>query len=61
MPRTVIATAICQICGKEFIPAPLHIYKYKHKRVCTYHCALEGERRSNQKGGKLYVRNAVKN
>lgn len=40
-----IIDTLCPICGKNFIPAPLHIYKtYGGRRVCSYHCKLEGER-----------------
>ena len=32
---------ICPICGKNFIPAPLHIYKVQEKETlvfCSYTC-----------------------
>jgi hypothetical protein len=38
---------ICPVCGKEFCPAPMHIYKLpggKQSRVCSYSCMLEAER-----------------
>ena len=38
---------ICPVCGKEFIPAPLTIYKVKiHRRVkllCSYACYLQAK------------------
>jgi hypothetical protein len=39
----------CPICGKMFIPAPMHVYKryYKNGRakwLCSYHCLLEWDR-----------------
>jgi YHS domain-containing protein len=36
----------CAVCGKTFIPAPMHVYKRKHgsgghtKWFCSYHCML---------------------
>lgn len=39
----------CPICGKNFVPAPMHIYNdsgYKGgKPVCSYTCHLEAFRR----------------
>ena len=38
-------TRVCPICGKKFIPEPLHVYKDKSdpdkKPVCTYSCMRE--------------------
>ena len=37
-------TNICPVCGKTFIPAPLHKYKIHHnKRVCSYKCLRKWE------------------
>lgn len=40
---------ICPICGKKFLPEVLHAYYDKtdpnKKRVCTYSCMRESERR----------------
>ena len=40
---------ICPICGKKFLPEVLHVYYDKsdpnRKRVCTYSCMRESERR----------------
>ena len=36
----------CAVCGKTFIPAPMHVYKRKPgssghtKWLCSYHCML---------------------
>ena len=41
----------CPICNKWFIPAPFHIYTEptgKKRKVCSYHCCLEAERRHRQ-------------
>ena len=39
----------CPICGKKFIPAPLHVYKRsftgKTKWLCSYHCLLAWDKR----------------
>lgn len=35
----------CPICGKVFVPAPEHIYNDGKKRVCSWHCQVEAERR----------------
>ena len=40
----------CPICGKTFIPAPMHVYKRNNcaggrmKWFCSYHCMLGGIR-----------------
>lgn len=41
-----IIEATCPICGKKFIPAPLHVYRDKRsmKRVCSWSCVCESER-----------------
>lgn len=44
---------VCPICGKKFMPEPLHVYKDKsdpdRKLVCTYHCMRESERLADEK------------
>ena len=44
---------VCPICGKKFLPEPLHVYKDKsdpdRKLVCTYHCMRESERRADER------------
>ena len=44
----------CPICGKNFIPAPLHVYRDRRnsKRVCSWTCVCKSERlkMANQKG-----------
>ena len=34
---------ICPVCGKEFCPTPLHVYKVEGKKVCSYSCMLNGK------------------
>lgn len=49
-----LATKICPICGKEYIPATMHIYKvdlirpYRKALVCSWKCVMEGERQVEQ-------------
>ena len=34
----------CPVCGKKFIPAPLHRYKNRRsKLVCSYECVLKDQ------------------
>ncbi len=33
-----IRTAICAKCGREFIPAPQHIFKIGGKNYCKWTC-----------------------
>ena len=43
-----IRTHKCPVCGKKFIPAPMHAYKTSaksNKLLCTYSCMLEYDRR----------------
>jgi hypothetical protein len=44
---------ICPICGKKFLPEVLHVYYDKtdpnQKRVCTYSCMRESERRLEER------------
>lgn len=36
--------AVCPICKKEFLPAPLHAWKITgDKLVCGYHCMRQWE------------------
>ena len=45
---------ICPVCGKNFIPAPFHIYKIKGKiLVCTYKCMLEYEKTRKLKSKQI--------
>ena len=39
----------CPICGRNFIPAPEHVYKVLGKKVCTWTCMLKGEREIEKK------------
>lgn len=47
---------ICPICGKKFLPEVLHVYYDKtdpsQKRVCTYSCMRESERRLEERRTK---------
>ena len=45
-----ITERICPICGKAFIPAPLHVYKRNYGRpgrtkyFCKYSCMIAWDR-----------------
>lgn len=41
----------CPICKKKYVPAPYHAYREspKGRLVCSYHCALESDRRKKRK------------
>lgn len=47
---------VCPICGKKFLPEVLHAYYDKtdpsRKRVCTYSCMRESERRLEERRSK---------
>ena len=38
MKKKYFRTAMCKKCGKEFIPAPYHIYKHNSKFFCSWTC-----------------------
>ena len=41
-------TNVCPVCGKTFIPAPLHSYMITGKRkVCSYKCMRKWESGAN--------------
>lgn len=47
----------CPVCGKEFLPAPQHVYKVDIKRgdiryVCSYHCVRAHEKEKNRRKNK---------
>ena len=52
MSRDSITEIKCPICGKSFIPAPMHGWKYTRRSknnyrdvlVCSYHCMRAAER-----------------
>lgn len=49
-----LAKKTCPICGKEYIPATMHIYKvdlirpYRKALVCSWKCVMDGERQVEQ-------------
>lgn len=50
--RETCRVLICPICGKEYLPAPMHVYKMPTKNgrlVCSYSCALKAEREHEEK------------
>lgn len=40
-----IRTAICPVCQKEFVPAPLNVFKINNTDYCGYTCHTIGKRR----------------
>jgi hypothetical protein len=54
---------ICPVCGKRFIPAPMHVFKTPtgSRYICTYSCVLERERRAKEKMKKARERRMKKN
>lgn len=44
MTKTQLASIECPVCKNNFIPAPFHCYKVLGRRVCSWHCVLDGER-----------------
>jgi hypothetical protein len=48
---------ICPVCGKSFIPAPMHVFKTPTgSYICAYSCVLERERRVKKKMEKARER-----
>lgn len=57
--RTELQEKVCPVCGKTFIPAPLHVYRdarfdksVKHALVCSWRCVCESERLKGGDGRK---------
>lgn len=38
MSEFYMRTAICANCGKEFLPAPYHVFKYNGRYYCKWTC-----------------------
>ena len=54
-----LVDTLCPICGKNFVPAPMHVYNDGGKLVCSYHCHLEAfNRRQEAKKKKTHYRQA---
>lgn len=51
----------CKVCGKSFIPAPLHAYKdrrHPYSLVCSWSCVCESERlkkKTQKRGGRKWI------
>lgn len=52
---TQIVDKICPVCGKNFIPAGLHMYKdaRNHNPVCSWTCMLKSERIKESQSNEL--------
>lgn len=48
---TNIVELKCPICKKNYVPAPYHAWRVSPKGplVCSYHCAIESDRRKAAK------------
>lgn len=46
----------CPICGRNFIPAPFHVYRVNNVRVCTYSCQLKGERTGAKPKNEVHIK-----
>jgi uncharacterized OB-fold protein len=42
----------CSVCGKGFIPAPEHVFKYKFKKVCSWSCVRRAEKEEEENENK---------
>ncbi len=50
-----IKERVCPVCGKNFVPAALHIYKVKYNQlVCSYNCRCKYEKSEELKKAKKY-------
>ena len=46
----------CPICGKKFIAAPQHVFKYSETRhICSYPCMQEYRRRQEKLANKKMI------
>ena len=40
--KSAVYDASCPVCGKNFVPAPYHVYKNsKGRLVCSYRCQMK--------------------
>ena len=46
----------CPICGRNFIPAPYHVYRVNNVLVCTYTCMRKGEREKLKPKNEAHVK-----
>lgn len=44
MSNGVLGVEVCPVCGKEYVPAPQHVYKVKHRLVCSWGCLRKAEK-----------------
>ena len=56
---TQVIDKICPVCGKNFVPAGLHMYKDARSRtlVCSWSCMLKSERMNEAKSNELKYMN----
>ena len=54
MPKFLVEKK-CPICGKNFIPAPMLIYRDGNKKFCSYTCYnvyLKAKRKGERNNGR---------
>lgn len=44
---------VCPVCGKKFIPAPMHIYKVQNCFVCSWGCQRKFEKEQEARKKKV--------
>ena len=49
-----IRTVKCKKCGKEFVPAPQHVFKKGSDYYCKWTCFNHRKDKPNEKGGNAY-------
>ena len=47
--RSILMGAKCPVCGKEFMPAPYHVYAEDGRTFCKWSCLCEYRRRKETK------------
>ena len=65
MKRDRLIEIKCFVCKNKFVPAPEHAYKFKTRKVCSYTCMRQAERkvendkRRNQKGNARILSSSI--
>ncbi len=49
----------CPVCGKNFIPAPFHLYVHNKVKLCSWTCMLKAERAAEELEEKRYATKPV--
>lgn len=59
--RYAIIDKICPVCGKNFVPAPEHIYRIRINKnrsnlVCTYNCMINWQNKHEKRSRREYAK-----